>query len=86
MDLLSWLGANRSDTRRYREDSQRRQGGKDAVLCADQRGTLRWRMQAPPLRGDRRRPVARRRLEHAAAAAALSSRFDLLHLVMLLRG
>ena len=61
MDLLSWLGANRSDTRRYREAEpghpqslrtvgawrgagplaqrglqglQRRQGGKDAVLCA----------------------------------------------------
>jgi hypothetical protein len=40
MDLLSWLGANRSDTRRYREDSQRSQGSKDAVLCVDQRGTL----------------------------------------------
>jgi len=34
MDLSSWLGASRSDTRRYREDSQQRQGGKDAVLCA----------------------------------------------------
>ncbi|HMO48743.1 MAG TPA: signal peptidase I [Rubrivivax sp.] len=34
MDLSSWLGANRSDTRRYHEDLQRRQGGKDAVLCA----------------------------------------------------
>jgi hypothetical protein len=40
MDLLSWLGANRRDTHRYREDSQRRQGGEGAVLCADQRGTL----------------------------------------------
>jgi hypothetical protein len=37
MDLLSWLGANRSDTRRYREDLQRRQGGKDAVFCAEWR-------------------------------------------------
>jgi hypothetical protein len=34
MDLSSWLGANRSDTKWYREDLQRRQGGKDAVLCA----------------------------------------------------
>ena len=34
MNLSSWLGANRSDTRRYHEDLQRRQGGKDAVLCA----------------------------------------------------
>ena len=34
MDLSSWLGANRSDTSLYREDLQRRQGGKDAVLCA----------------------------------------------------
>lgn len=34
MDLSSWRGANRSDTGWYREDLQRRQGGKDAVLCA----------------------------------------------------
>jgi hypothetical protein len=34
MDLLSWLGANRSDTGGYREELQRRQGGKDAALCA----------------------------------------------------
>jgi hypothetical protein len=40
MDLSSWLGANRSDTRRYRKDLQRRQGGKDAVLCAVKRETL----------------------------------------------
>ena len=30
-NLASWLGANRSDTQRYREDLQRRQGGKGAV-------------------------------------------------------
>ena len=33
-DLWYWLGANHSDTQWYREDLQRRQGGKDAVLCA----------------------------------------------------
>ena len=30
-NLPSWQGANRSDTRRYREDSQRRHGGKGAA-------------------------------------------------------
>ena len=34
MDLSSWLGANHSDAEWHREDLQRRQGGKDAVLCA----------------------------------------------------
>ena len=34
MDLSCWLGENRSDTPWYREEFQRRQGGKDAVLCA----------------------------------------------------
>ncbi len=34
MDLSSWLGANRSDAQWHREDLQRRQGGKGAVLCA----------------------------------------------------
>jgi len=29
--LPSWQGANHSDTRRYREDLQRRQGGKGAA-------------------------------------------------------
>ncbi|MDP3085647.1 MAG: LysR family transcriptional regulator [Rubrivivax sp.] len=35
MDLVLWLGANRSDTPWYREDLQRRHGAKDAVLCAE---------------------------------------------------
>jgi hypothetical protein len=34
MDSLAWLGANRSDSRSYREDLQQRQGGEDAVLCS----------------------------------------------------
>ena len=34
MDLPSWLGANHSDAQWHRADLQRRQGGKDAVLCA----------------------------------------------------
>jgi len=34
MDSSSRQGANRSDTGWYREDLQRRQGGKDAVSCA----------------------------------------------------
>ncbi|GAB1382075.1 hypothetical protein MASR1M50_03940 [Burkholderiales bacterium] len=34
MDFWSGQGANRSDTRRYREDVQRRPGRKDAVLCS----------------------------------------------------
>ena len=44
MNLSSWLGANHSDAEWHREDLQRRQGGKDAVLCAAGRsglGTLR---------------------------------------------
>jgi hypothetical protein len=32
--FASWLGANRSDTEWYREDSQRRHGAKGAALCA----------------------------------------------------
>jgi hypothetical protein len=32
-DLCSWLGANRSDSQRYREDEQRRQGRKDKLSC-----------------------------------------------------
>ena len=42
MDLPAGLGANRSDTRRYREDLQRRPAGKGAVLCAEQRATPHW--------------------------------------------
>jgi hypothetical protein len=34
MDLLAKQGANRSDTRRYREDLQRSMANKDTVLCA----------------------------------------------------
>ncbi|MFO1333169.1 MAG: hypothetical protein U1E95_12045 [Rubrivivax sp.] len=34
MDLSFWLGANRSDAQWHREDLQRRQGGKGAVLRA----------------------------------------------------
>src|SRR5574343_1219696 len=33
-DLRSWLGANRSDSRRYREDEQQRQGRKDKLSCS----------------------------------------------------
>ena len=33
MDLFVRLGANRSDTRRYREESQRRMADKDAISC-----------------------------------------------------
>jgi hypothetical protein len=40
MDSSSWPGANRGDTRRHPEDPQRRQGGKDALSCADLRETL----------------------------------------------
>ena len=32
-DLRSWLGANRSDSRSYREDEQQRQGRKDKLSC-----------------------------------------------------
>ena len=32
-DLYSWLGANRSDSRSYREDEQQRQGCKDKLSC-----------------------------------------------------
>ena len=35
MDSLSGLGANPRDTRRYREDLQRRHGGEDALSCFD---------------------------------------------------
>jgi hypothetical protein len=34
MDFCSGLGANHSDTRRYRADLQQRTGRKDAVLSA----------------------------------------------------
>jgi hypothetical protein len=34
MALPFWLGANHNDALWHREDLQRRQGGKDAVLCA----------------------------------------------------
>ncbi|HMN76901.1 MAG TPA: hypothetical protein PKC97_12605 [Burkholderiaceae bacterium] len=40
MDLPSWQGANRSHTQWYGEDLQRRHGGKDAVLGAEQCETL----------------------------------------------
>ena len=40
MDWVVWLDANHSDALWHREDLQRRQGNKDAVLCAAQRGTL----------------------------------------------
>jgi hypothetical protein len=32
-DLRSWLGANHSDSRSYREDEQQRQGRKDQLSC-----------------------------------------------------
>lgn len=32
-DLCSWLGANRSDSRSYREDEQQRQERKDQLSC-----------------------------------------------------
>jgi len=35
MHLAFWQGANHSDTQRYREDLQRRHGGKGAVLCTE---------------------------------------------------
>ncbi|MDH3461539.1 MAG: hypothetical protein OEM00_11335 [Burkholderiaceae bacterium] len=35
MDLASWLGANHSDTRTYREDFQRRHGVEGALSCID---------------------------------------------------
>jgi hypothetical protein len=35
MHLPLWQGTNRSDTEWYREDLQRRHGGKGAVLCAE---------------------------------------------------
>jgi hypothetical protein len=34
-DLRRWLGANRSDSQRYREDEQQRQRGKDKLSCSD---------------------------------------------------
>ena len=40
MDLSSWLGANNCDANGHREDLQRCQGSKDAVLCDAQRRTL----------------------------------------------
>jgi len=33
MDLFARQGANHSDTRRYREDLQRRMADKDTILC-----------------------------------------------------
>lgn len=33
MDVSPWLGANHSDTERYREDLHQRQVGTDAGLC-----------------------------------------------------
>jgi len=33
MDLFARQGANHSDTRRYREDLQRRMADKDAISC-----------------------------------------------------
>ncbi len=33
MDSALWLGANRSDTSRYREDLQRRHRAEDALSC-----------------------------------------------------
>jgi hypothetical protein len=33
-DLCAWLGANRSDSRSYREDEQQRQGHKDKRSCS----------------------------------------------------
>jgi len=35
MDSVPWLGANRSDTRTYREDLQRRHGVEDALSWFD---------------------------------------------------
>jgi len=35
MDSASWLGANHSDTRTYREDLQRRHGVEGALSCID---------------------------------------------------
>jgi hypothetical protein len=32
-DLRFWLGANRSDSRSYREDEQQRQERKDKLSC-----------------------------------------------------
>jgi hypothetical protein len=34
MDLVVWVGANHSDARWHREDLQRRQAAKGAVLCS----------------------------------------------------
>jgi hypothetical protein len=34
MDLARWPGANRSDSRSYREDEQQRQRGKDKLSCS----------------------------------------------------
>jgi hypothetical protein len=34
MDLVVWLDANHSDARWHREDLQRRQAAKGAVLCS----------------------------------------------------
>jgi hypothetical protein len=34
MDLAVWRGANHSDAQWHREDLQRRQAAKDAVLCS----------------------------------------------------
>jgi hypothetical protein len=42
MDLVAWLGANRIDALLHREDLQRRQADKDAVLCSTQCRTLHW--------------------------------------------
>jgi predicted nucleic acid-binding Zn-ribbon protein len=85
MDLLSWLGANRSDTRRYREDLQRRQGSRDAVLCAAsvQRCTgfaplwlaavaLCWSASAVAQGGAAAQPAAKTS-DHAAGPARLST-------------
>jgi len=40
MDFFVWLGANHSDALWHREDLQRRQAEKDAVLCSASRETL----------------------------------------------
>jgi hypothetical protein len=42
MRFASWLAANRSNTCRYREDSQRRHGAKGAPLCASVSGADHW--------------------------------------------
>jgi len=40
MDLFARQGANRSDTKWYREHLQRRPGRKDAVSCFDISGPM----------------------------------------------